>query len=39
MSTDSRREFLLKSGMGVGGAALGGFVPGLGTIHAASAAE
>jgi hypothetical protein len=36
---NSRRDFLLKSGLGLGGAALGGFVPGLGFIQAATAAE
>lgn len=39
MSNDSRRNFLFKSGLGVGGAALSGAIPGLGTINAASAAE
>ncbi len=39
MSHDSRRQFLFKSGLGVGGAALGGFIPGVGTLQAASAAE
>lgn len=39
MSNDSRRDFLRKSGLGVGGAALGGFIPGLGGLQAATAAE
>lgn len=39
MNDKSRREFLLKSGMGLGGAALSGFIPGAGFISAASAAE
>ena len=36
MSNPSRRDFLLKSGLGLGGAALGGFIPGLGHIGAAT---
>ena len=40
MSNDSRRDFLIKSALGAaGGAALGGFIPGLGNINAAMAAE
>jgi len=40
MSTDSsRRDFLLKSGQGLGGAALTGLIPGIGAFGAASAAE
>ncbi|MFT3857190.1 MAG: DUF1501 domain-containing protein [Aquabacterium sp.] len=39
MCIDHRRAFLRHAGLGVGGAALGGFVPGLGTLHAATAAE
>ncbi|MEQ1601898.1 MAG: DUF1501 domain-containing protein [Methylophilaceae bacterium] len=39
MNDKSRREFLLKSGMGLGGAALSGFIPGFGYLTAASAAE
>ena len=39
MSTHSRRDFLLKTGQGLGGAALAGFVPGIGHFGAASAAE
>jgi hypothetical protein len=39
MNTFSRREFLIKSGIGLGAAALSGFVPGAGYISAASAAE
>jgi hypothetical protein len=39
MSNDQRRAFLRNAGLGLGGAALGGFVPGIGYINAASAAE
>jgi hypothetical protein len=39
MSNDSRRAFLFKSGLSLGGAALGGLVPGLGALSAARAAE
>jgi hypothetical protein len=39
MSSDNRREFLVKSGLGLGGAALSGVIPGLGVFSAASAAE
>ncbi len=39
MSNDSRREFLRHTGLGVGGAAMAGFIPGIGPIQAASAAE
>jgi len=40
MSTDSsRRDFLLKTGQGLGGAALSGLIPGIGAFGAASAAE
>jgi len=35
----SRRDFIINSGIGLGGAALAGFVPGLGTINAAYANE
>lgn len=38
MTTNSRRDFLLKSGLGLGGAAVSGLVPGLG-LSAATAAE
>ena len=36
---DERRAFLRKAGLGVGAAALGGFVPGIGSIQLASAAD
>jgi hypothetical protein len=39
MSTQQRREFLLKTGQGLGAAALVGAIPGLGSISAATAAE
>lgn len=39
MSDQSRRDFLLKSGLGLGGVALSGFLPGGGFFSAASAAE
>ena len=39
MSTNSRRDFLLKSGSGLGVAALTGLLPGGGLLHAASAAD
>jgi len=39
MTTKSRRDFLLKSGLGLGGAALSGFIPGLGFLSAAQAAD
>jgi hypothetical protein len=39
MSNDQRRAFLRNAGLGLGGAALGGFVPGIGYINAATAAE
>jgi len=39
MSNDSRRGFLRNTGLGVGGAAMAGFIPGVGHIQAASAAE
>jgi hypothetical protein len=39
MTQNSRRDFLLKSGLGLGGAALGGFLPGVGFINAAQAAS
>ncbi|RZI84785.1 MAG: DUF1501 domain-containing protein [Rubrivivax sp.] len=39
MSNESRRDFLLKSGLGLGGAALSGVIPGLGAFSAAHAAE
>ncbi|MGC3944557.1 MAG: DUF1501 domain-containing protein [Chryseolinea sp.] len=39
MSNDSRRDFLRNAGLGLGGAALGGFIPGVGAIQAATAAE
>jgi hypothetical protein len=35
----SRRDFLFTTGLGLGGAALAGFIPGVGTISAATAAE
>jgi hypothetical protein len=39
MSTKSRRDFLVKSGLGLGGAALSGLVPGGGLISAAYASD
>lgn len=39
MSNDSRRDFLRHTGVGLGGAALAGFLPGLGNLNVASAAE
>lgn len=39
MENKLRRDFLIKAGMGLGGAALGGFLPGGGFFSAASAAE
>ena len=39
MSIKSRRDFLLKSGTGLGAAALSGVLPGGGLLHAASAAD
>jgi Protein of unknown function (DUF1501) len=39
MSFDSRRDFLLKSGLGLGGAAMSGIIPGLGAFSAAHAAD
>ena len=39
MSNDQRRAFLRNAGLGLGGAALGGFVPGIGYVNAASAAD
>ncbi|CAN7266792.1 DUF1501 domain-containing protein [Pseudoduganella sp. LjRoot289] len=39
MSITSRRDFLLKSGLGLGAAGLGGLLPGGGLLHAATAAE
>ena len=39
MSNDSRRAFLRQAGLGLGGAALGGFLPGIGHIDAALAAD
>lgn len=35
----SRRDFLFNTGLGLGGAALAGFIPGLGAISTATAAE
>jgi hypothetical protein len=35
----SRRDFLIHSGIGLGGAALSGFVPGIGAINAAYASD
>ncbi|MCB4358840.1 DUF1501 domain-containing protein [Quatrionicoccus australiensis] len=35
----NRRDFLIKSGLGLGGAAASGFIPGIGFINAASAAD
>lgn len=39
MSHHSRRDFLIKSGVGLGGAALSGFLPSVGFLSAAQAAE
>lgn len=39
MSNDQRRAFLRQAGLGLGGAALGGFLPGIGHINSATAAE
>ena len=39
MSNDQRRAFLRQAGLGLGGAALGGFIPGIGHVSAATAAE
>ncbi len=39
MSTQSRRDFLLKSGQLAGGAALAGLIPGVGAFNAAYAAD
>jgi len=39
MDNQSRRDFLLRAGVGLGGAALSGFLPGGGFFSAASAAE
>lgn len=39
MSINSRRDFLFKSGQGLGAAALTGLLPGGGLLHAASAAD
>jgi len=39
MNRNTRRDFLLRSGLGLGGAALSGFIPGLGYLSAASAAD
>ncbi len=39
MSSFSRRDFLLKAGVGAGGAALSGVIPGLGGFSAAYAAD
>ena len=39
MSNDQRRSFLRQAGLGLGGAALGGFIPGIGHVSAATAAE
>lgn len=39
MENKSRRDFLLKAGLGLGGVALGGFIPGTGFLSAASAAQ
>ncbi len=39
MSFHSRRDFLLRTGQGLGGAALGGLIPGLGSFQAAHAAD
>ncbi|MBV8470750.1 MAG: DUF1501 domain-containing protein [Burkholderiaceae bacterium] len=39
MSHSNRRNFLLRSGQGLGGAALAGLIPGLGHVNAALAAD
>lgn len=39
MDNKSRRDFMLKTGAGLGGLALSGFIPGYGFFSAASAAE
>jgi hypothetical protein len=39
MSTKSRRDFLVKSSLGLSGAALSGFIPGFGAFNAAYAAD
>ena len=39
MSNNTRRDFLLKSGFGLGASALTGLLPGGGLLHAASAAD
>jgi hypothetical protein len=39
MDNKSRRDFMLKAGLGLGGVALSGFIPGYGFYSAASAAE
>ncbi|WP_290867149.1 DUF1501 domain-containing protein [Aquabacterium sp.] len=39
MSNDQRRAFLRNAGLGLGGATLGGFIPGIGHVSAATAAE
>ena len=39
MKNQSRRDFLLKSGLGLGAIAAGGFLPGIGFLTAAQAAE
>lgn len=39
MTNESRRQFLQHTGLGLGAAALTGFVPGLGNISAATAAQ
>jgi hypothetical protein len=39
MSIHSRRDFLLKTGQGLGGAALAGLIPGVGAFTAAHAAD
>ncbi|WP_020167229.1 MULTISPECIES: DUF1501 domain-containing protein [Methylotenera] len=39
MNNQSRRDFLLKAGIGLGGIAAGGFLPGIGFLTAAQAAE
>ena len=39
MCFTSRRDFLIRSGQGLGGAALSGLIPGMGLVSAATAAE
>ncbi|MCR6654112.1 MAG: DUF1501 domain-containing protein [Cellvibrionaceae bacterium] len=39
MTNESRRHFLQHTGLGLGAAALSGFIPGIGAISAATAAE